>query len=254
MSRVFRLIRLLALALGLLPAAGSPACRARNAVPAPSPGADPWQSARAAMVADQIAARGVRDANVLAALRKVPRHAFVPAAIASQAYQDRPLPIGQEQTISQPYIVALMTELAGVRRGDRVLEIGTGSGYQAAVLAEMGVEVYTIEIVEPLARTARATLARLGYGRIKTRIGDGYRGWPEAAPFDAIIVTAAPPAVPEPLKRQLEPGGRLVVPVGDRYQWLTVITRSSEGADAWTERRTEPVRFVPMVGEAGGRR
>jgi protein-L-isoaspartate(D-aspartate) O-methyltransferase len=227
------------------------ACSARRGA-ARAPSGDGMAAERAAMV-DLIASRGVRSEPVLAAMRKVPRHAFVPAAIASQAYEDRPLPIGHEQTISQPEIVAMMTELAAVGPGDRVLEIGTGSGYQAAVLAELGAEVYTIEIVEPLGWTAASTLAVLGYGRIKTRIGDGYKGWPEAAPFDAIVVTAAPPKVPEPLKRQLEPGGRLVVPVGERYQNLLVITRAAAGQEGYTERSVAPVRFVPMVGEAGGK-
>jgi protein-L-isoaspartate(D-aspartate) O-methyltransferase len=213
--------------------------------------ADPTRAAREAMVQRQIAARGVTSAGVLAAMRKVPRHRFVPASQADRAYQDAPLPIGHDQTISQPYIVAIMTELAAVGRGARVLEIGTGSGYQAAVLAELGAEVYSIEIVEPLGKQAAETLRRLGYGAVKTRIGDGYRGWREAAPFDAILVTAAPPEIPEPLKQQLRRGGRLVVPVGDLLQELKVVTRT---ADGWDERTVIPVRFVPMVGEAGGRR
>jgi protein-L-isoaspartate(D-aspartate) O-methyltransferase len=163
------------------------------------------------------------------------------------AYDDRPLPIGEGQTISQPYIVGLMTELASVRAGARVLEVGTGSGYQAAVLAEMGAEVYTIEIVEPLARTAARTLDAQGYTAVHVRTGDGYDGWPEAAPFDAVIVTAAPPQVPEPLRQQLKEGGRLVVPVGEGDQELQVITRSDGG---FSERTVLPVRFVPMTGEA----
>jgi protein-L-isoaspartate(D-aspartate) O-methyltransferase len=199
------------------------------------------------MVQDQIAARGVRAPAVLSAMRQVPRHEFVPEAIRSAAYDDRPLPIGEDQTISQPYIVALMTELASVGRGARVLEIGTGSGYQAAVLAALGAQVYSIEIVPSLARTAAATLKRLGYAAVKLRTGDGYRGWPEAAPFDAIVLTAAPPRIPEPLKRQLKPGGRLVLPVGRHTQDLRVIRRTSAGFD---ERTVIPVRFVPMTGEA----
>jgi protein-L-isoaspartate(D-aspartate) O-methyltransferase len=224
--------------------------RDRVEATATAPDSEVTRAAREAMVTRQIEARGVKSPAVLAAMRKVPRHAFVPPEQAGRAYLDRPLPIGHEQTISQPYIVALMTELAAVGKGARVLEIGTGSGYQAAVLAELGAKVYSIEIVEPLGRQAAATLQRLGYETIETRIGDGYRGWPEAAPFDAIVVTAAPPTVPQPLLRQLAPGGRLVVPVGDDSQELKVITRTGE---TWTERNVAPVRFVPMVGEAGGR-
>jgi protein-L-isoaspartate(D-aspartate) O-methyltransferase len=198
------------------------------------------------MVTEQIEARGVRDPRVLEAMRKVPRHEFVPREQRPYAYADHPLPIGHQQTISQPYIVAAMTELAQVRPGARVLEIGTGSGYQAAVLAELGAEVYSIEIVEPLARSAAATLERLGY-RVQVRAGDGYQGWPEHAPFEAIVVTAAPPRIPEPLKQQLAEGGRLVIPVGDFYQELVVLTR--RGGEL--ERRSVfPVRFVPMTGEA----
>jgi protein-L-isoaspartate(D-aspartate) O-methyltransferase len=199
------------------------------------------------MVERQIMARGVRDPVVLSAMRKVLRHEFVPARVADLAYEDRPLPIGWQQTISQPYIVALMTEAAAPRPGMRVLEVGTGSGYQAAVLREAGADVYSIEIVAPLAEQAKATLGRLGYGSVHTRTGDGYRGWPEAAPFDAILVTAAPAAVPPPLKQQLTIGGRLVVPVGTSHQELQVITRTQEG---WDERTLIPVIFVPMTGEA----
>lgn len=191
---------------------------------------------------------GIDDPAVLDAIRVVPRHEFVPDALRALAYADQPLPIGREQTISQPYVVALMSELAEVERGDKVLEVGTGSGYQAAVLAEMGAEVCSIEIVEPLAREAAADLARLGY-EVRTRIGDGYRGWPEEAPFDAIVITAAPPEIPEPLLEQLAIGGRLVVPVGEAMgdQELVVITRTSEGFE---RERSIPVRFVPMTGEA----
>jgi protein-L-isoaspartate(D-aspartate) O-methyltransferase len=161
---------------------------------------DPTRRRREAMVRDQVEARGVRDPAVLAAMARVPRHAFVPPALAEAAYADRPLPIGDGQTISQPYVVAAMTELARIAPGSRVLEIGTGSGYQAAVLAEIGAEVYSIEIVESLARRVAATLAALGYGdRVQLRVGDGHAGWPEAAPFDAILVTAAPPDIPRPL-------------------------------------------------------
>jgi protein-L-isoaspartate(D-aspartate) O-methyltransferase len=207
----------------------------------------PFAEKHTSMVRDQIAARGVRDERVLAALRAVPRHDFVPDALDEAAYEDRPLPIGAGQTISQPYIVGIMTELARVGPVSKVLEIGTGSGYQAAVLAEVAGEVYSIEIVEPLARQAADTLRKLGYDRIHLRIGDGYAGWPEAAPFDAIVVTAAPPRVPAPLKEQLKVGGRLVIPVGDRWQELVVITRTATGFD---EERVFPVAFVPMTGEA----
>jgi protein-L-isoaspartate(D-aspartate) O-methyltransferase len=187
----------------------------------------------------------VRDSRVLAAMRRVPRHEFVPASVRDRAYDDGPLPIGHEQTISQPYIVAVMTELARLDARSRVLEVGTGSGYQAAVLAEVAGEVYTIEIVEPLARGAETTLRRLGYSRIHVRHGDGHRGWPEAAPFDAILVTAAPARVPPALLAQLAEGGRLVIPVGDDAQELEVHRRTAAGFEV---RRVFPVRFVPMTG------
>jgi protein-L-isoaspartate(D-aspartate) O-methyltransferase len=206
-----------------------------------------WRDAREEMVRDQIEARGVDDERVLTALRRVPRHRFLPEAARKLSYADHPVPIGHRQTISQPYIVALMSELAEVEPGDSVLEIGTGSGYQAAVLAEMGAKVRTIEIVEPLAAQASQLLRELGYTGVEVRSGDGYRGWPEAAPFDAIVVTAAPPEIPEPLKQQLRVGGRLVVPVGTSSQELVVLTRTEDG---FRERRVLPVRFVPMTGEA----
>jgi len=198
------------------------------------------------MVREQIEARGVRDPLTLAAMRKVRRHEFVPAPMIPFAYGDRPLPIGYEQTISQPYIVAFMTEALGLRGGETVLEVGTGSGYQAAVLAEIAARVYTIEIVAPLAERARADLARLGYANVHVRAGDGYLGWPEAAPFDAIIVTAAAPRIPEPLKAQLKDGGRLVIPVGEDDQSLVVLTRTGSEFVAQT---VLPVRFVPMTGK-----
>lgn len=197
------------------------------------------------MVSEQIEARGVRDPAVLRAMRKVPRHRFVPASQSASAYADRPLPIGHQQTISQPYIVAFMSELANVKAGDTVLEVGTGSGYQAAVLAEMGVQVYSIEIVEPLAKRARETLQALGY-RVTVRHGDGYAGWPEHAPFDAILVTAAPPKIPPPLREQLKVGGRLVIPVGKYFQSLVRVTRTKDG---YRREEVLPVRFVPMTGE-----
>ena len=185
--------------------------------------------------------------RVMAAMRKVPRHRFVPIAQAASAYDNRPLPIGDGQTISQPYIVALMTELLDPGPGHTVLEVGTGSGYQAAVLAEIVATVYTIEIVEALGRKAAATLSALGYRNVTTRIGDGYNGWKEHAPFDGILVTAAPTEVPQPLIDQLKPGGRLVIPVGGRFdvQDLMVIEKKDDGST--TTRRTIPVRFVPLT-------
>jgi protein-L-isoaspartate(D-aspartate) O-methyltransferase len=200
------------------------------------------------MVSSQIEARGVRDARVLQAMREVPRDRFVPEAQRASAYEDRPLPIGHGQTISQPYIVARMSELARVKPGDVVLEVGTGSGYQAAVLAQMGAKVFSIEIIEPLADRAKTILSELGYAeRVRVRHGDGYSGWPEHAPFDAILVTAAPPKIPEPLKQQLQVGGRLVIPVGKHFQSLLTVTRTKEG---FREESVIPVRFVPMTGKA----
>lgn len=205
------------------------------------------------MVERQLAGRGIDDARVLEAMRKVPRHRFVPEELAAQAYLDQPLPIGHDQTISQPYIVALMTQLARPQPGDRVLEVGTGSGYQAAVLAELAGEVYSIEIVTPLATRAALLLRRLGYANFAVRSGDGYAGWPEHAPFDAIVVTAAPARVPAPLLDQLRPGGRLVIPVGPVHavQELRVIEKRADGS--LDERVVTPVRFVPLTGEAAGR-
>ena len=202
---------------------------------------------RGRMVAQQIARRGVRDERVLEAMRTVPREEFVPEDQRRYAFEDRPLPIGEGQTISQPYIVALMTELLELGEGDRVLEIGTGSGYQAAILAELTPNVYTIEIVESLAERAAGTLARLGYADVKVKAGDGYKGWPEHAPFDAIIVTCAPASVPEALKEQLKEGGRMVIPVGPQWtgQTLYVLTKKRGKV---RERDVIPVRFVPMVG------
>jgi len=208
------------------------------------PGVAAPDAARARMVEEQIAGRGITDPAVLQAMRTVPRHEFVPPQSRADAYADWPLPIGHGQTISQPYVVALMTELAAVKPGDRVLEIGTGSGYQAAILSAVGAEVYTVEIVEPLARGAEAVLRRLGYGRVHVRHGDGWRGWPEAAPFNAVVVTAAPPVVPPALVAQLAPGGRLVIPVGEEEQELRVLVRTPSGIET---RAGVPVRFVPMV-------
>lgn len=207
--------------------------------------------ARERMVALQIANRGVTDPRVLSAMRKVERHRFVPAALAAQAYRDSPLPIGHDQTISQPYIVALMTELLAVDEKSKVLEVGTGSGYQAAVLGEIVSEVYTIEIVEPLGLEATQRLKDLGYENIEVRVGDGYQGWVEHAPFDAIIVTCAPDHVPAPLVEQLKIGGRMVIPVGPNSgaQYLYLMTKQPGGE--LKEERVLAVRFVPLTGEHG---
>lgn len=196
---------------------------------------------------DEVRSQGVSDEKVLAAMRTVPRHEFVPPRYREAAYENHPLPIGMDQTISQPYIVGYMTQALQLNGGEKVLEIGTGSGYQAAVLAEIAGEVYTIEILEPLARHAEHTLSRLGYDNVHVRVGDGYKGWPEQAPFDAIIVTAAPDHVPEPLVEQLKVGGRMVIPVGSWNQRLILITKTSEGV---TKQADLPVMFVPMTGEA----
>ena len=187
---------------------------------------------------------------VMGAMAKVPRHLFVPADQRAYAYENRPLPIGHGQTISQPYIVALMSDLADVQPGQRVLEIGTGSGYQAAVLAELGAEVYSIEIVVPVAQAGARALREAGYGRVQTRIGDGYLGWPDAAPFDVIVVTAAPPEIPAPLVEQLKPGGRLVVPVGARGETQQLMVGIKRADGTLDQRRTLPVRFVPFTREA----
>jgi protein-L-isoaspartate(D-aspartate) O-methyltransferase len=204
-----------------------------------------YARARERMVSEQVEARGVTDSLALEALRRVPRHSFVPEELADEAYADRPLPIGHGQTISQPYVVAFMTEALGLRGGDSVLEVGTGSGYQAAVLSLLVAKVRTLEIAEPLARQAADRLRRLGLENVEVRAGDGYRGWPEAAPFDGILVTAAAPRIPEPLKAQLKDGGRLVVPVGDDEQELVVVARHG---DRFEESQVLPVRFVPMIG------
>jgi len=189
------------------------------------------------------------DPRVMAVMGRVERHKFMPPSESSWAYANQPLPIGHGQTISQPYIVALMTDLISVKPGARVLEIGTGSGYQAAVLAEMGAEVYTIEIIDPLARQASKRLEELGYGHIMTRQGDGYYGWPEEAPFDAIVVTAAADHVPPPLIRQLKPGGVMVIPVGSRFMVQQLVLISKDDTGGLTTRQVLPVRFVPLTGE-----
>jgi protein-L-isoaspartate(D-aspartate) O-methyltransferase len=220
-------------------------CTDVERVSKPHPKGD-FDAMREKMVETQIKARGVKDPRVLSAISKVERHLFVPESLESSAYGDQPLPIGEGQTISQPYIVALMTELLELKGEERVLEIGTGSGYQAAVLAELAKEVYTIEIVESLAASAKERLLRLGYRDIHVMAGDGYLGWPQAAPFDAIMVTAAPDHIPQPLLDQLKEGGRLVLPVGSHYQTLKKIVKRS-GSIETTD--TVPVLFVPMTGE-----
>ncbi len=199
------------------------------------------------MVQQQLKARGIKDERVLTTMAKVPREEFVPADARVDAYEDGPLPIGYDQTISQPYIVAFMTEQLRLKPSDRLLEIGSGSGYQAAVLAELVTDVYTIEIVEPLAKTAEATLQRLGYKNVHLRVGDGYQGWPEEAPFDAIIVTCAPDKVPQPLLDQLKDDGRMVIPVGERFAQQLYLLEKKNGQ--LKESATLPVRFVPMVRE-----
>jgi len=247
-------------ALAILLALGVQGCRSEKQPPPaptlagaedlarPAASSDPTAAERQRMVAETIASRGITDERVLAAMRRVRRHELVPADMRAHAYEDRPLPIGFDVTISQPYIVAAMTAAAQIAPGERVLEVGTGSGYQAAVLAELGAEVYSIEIIEPLAKRTHADLARLGYEKLHLRIGDGYRGWPEAAPFDAIIVTAAPETIPQPLIDQLAVGGRLVIPVGKSGdQQLKVLTRDAKGS---TSETLMDVRFVPMTGES----
>jgi protein-L-isoaspartate(D-aspartate) O-methyltransferase len=203
-----------------------------------------FQAERQRMVDRDIAAQGIRDPAVLAAMRRVPRHLFVPPAIRRRAYDDQPLPIGFDQTISQPYIVAYMTEALRPAREHVVLEIGTGSGYQAALLAELVREVLTIEIVPELADRARQTLAQAGYRNVQVRTGNGYLGWPERAPFQRIIVTAAPATLPQALVDQLAIGGLMVVPVGRDAQQMTIVTKNERGI---TQSKTIPVRFVPMV-------
>jgi protein-L-isoaspartate(D-aspartate) O-methyltransferase len=242
---------LLVLLLGALPETGDGRGSGRQAED------EAFAASRHQMVEEQIVGRDVRAPRVVAAMGEVPRHLFVPAARRALAYADTALPIGSGQTISQPYVVALMTSLLDLGPGARVLEVGTGSGYHAAVLSRLAGEVYTIEIVPELAARARRTLARLGYGNVHVRTGDGYRGWPEAAPFDAILLTAAPRQVPAPLLAQLKPGGRLVAPVGPpadagaEQELVVLVKRAQGGVDT---RRVLPVRFVSMTGEAQGRR
>ncbi|MBA3319690.1 MAG: protein-L-isoaspartate(D-aspartate) O-methyltransferase [Gemmatimonadales bacterium] len=206
-----------------------------------------WRSARERLVADHLIPQGISDSVTLAAMRAVPRHRFVPADQRARAYDDTPLPIGHDQTISQPAVVAYMTQLVRPRPGMRVLEVGTGSGYQAAVLAETGVRVWTVEIFRVLAEEARVRLGALGYGGVTVRHGDGYAGWPEEAPFDAIVVTAGADTIPPALIEQLAPEGRLVMPVGDPFldQQLVLVEKDGGGKVAST--RLLPVRFVPLL-------
>ena len=208
---------------------------------------DEFAKRRQQMVREQLQSRDISDPRVLAAMGKVPRHEFVPADFVQAAYEDNALPLKSGQTISQPYIVAYMTQALELRGPERVLEIGTGSGYQAAILAEIAQEVYTVEILPELQQQAVAVLSKLGYRNIRFRVGDGYMGWPEYAPFDRIIVTAAPESVPKPLIDQLKEGGRLIIPLGTLSQDLTILEKTASGI-AW--RTTIPVRFVPMTGKA----
>ena len=225
----------------------SPACQGHfSELTGSAPQSEETFAAQRRKLVEVLKSQGLKSSGVLDALRKVPRHKFVPASQRHRSYENRALPLAHEQTISQPYIVGYMTEAADISRGDKVLEIGTGSGYQAAVLAELAKEVYSIEIVPPLAEGARTLLGELGYKNVQVKTGNGYLGWPEHAPFDAIIVTAAPDEVPQALVDQLAVGGTMVVPVGSEYQQMVIITRSKSGV---VERRTIPVAFVPMVGK-----
>ncbi len=209
-----------------------------------------YDGKREEMVRDQIEGRGVKDTRVLKAMRKVPRHEFVPPDVRHLSYEDSPLPIGEDQTISQPYMVAFMTEALKLRGGERVLEIGTGSGYQAAILAELCAEVYTIEIVKSLADRSAATLKRLSYQNVFVASGDGFKGWKEHAPFDAVIITCAPEEVPPPLIEQLAPGGRLVCPVGPQWRWQTLVRVTKQADGGVVREELLDCRFVPMTGEA----
>ena len=231
-------------ALGVLLALAS--CK-----PAAAPARD-FAAERAQMVKEQIVMRGATDARVVAAMGKVPREAFVPFLVRRFSYLDRPLPIGFDQTISQPFIVAFMTEKLRLKPTDRVLEIGTGSGYQAAILGELAAQVYTIEIVEPLGKIAATTLRQLGYKNVQVKIGDGYQGWPEQAPFDAVIVTCAPEKVPPPLVEQTKEGGRIIIPVGQPSDQKLYLLEKKEGV--LKQEAILPVLFVPMTGEARGPR
>lgn len=239
------LLTLIALALLLFATGPQPA---PPVLPAPTAApTDTFANPRNAMVTDQIERRGVSDPQVLAAMRRLPRHRFVPDQYLQLAYEDHPLPIGYGQTISQPYMVALMTEALRVEPGQRVLEIGTGSGYQAAVLGELGAEVYTVEIIPELAQQAAARLAELGYKNVHVRQADGYFGWPEHAPYDAIIVTAAPDHLPQPLPQQLKEGGRLVIPIGPQGAVQTLWLFEKQGGELAATNLGD-VLFVPLTG------
>jgi len=222
-------------------------CREGSVQPRPESNEDGRRAERERMVAQQLAARGIRDERVLAAMRKVERHLFVPANEQGRAYLDRPVPIGHGQTISQPYVVAFMSQALELAGDERVLDVGTGSGYQAAILGELAHEVWSIEIVAPLAERAGAALSALGHANVHVRCGDGYLGWPEHAPFDAILVAAASDHVPQPLVDQLAPGGRMILPVGKGEQDLVLLRRTATGI---VQEEILPVRFVPMTGMA----
>jgi protein-L-isoaspartate(D-aspartate) O-methyltransferase len=222
-------------------------CREGSVQPKAETSEDGHRAERERMVAEQLAARGIHDERVLAAMRGVPRHRFVGADEVGHAYEDRPLPIGHGQTISQPYVVAFMSQALELSGDERVLDVGTGSGYQAAILGELAREVWSIEIVAPLAESAGERLGALGHGNVHVRCGDGYLGWPEHAPFDAILVAAAPDHVPQPLVDQLALGGRLILPVGKNDQDLVLLRRTAEGV---VQEEVMPVRFVPMTGRA----
>ena len=213
------------------------------------PGEAAFAREKEEMIQTQLMNRGISDAEVLRAFRAVDRHRYVPEKWRHLAYADRPLPIGHDQTISQPYIVAFMTQALGLEKTDRVLEIGTGSGFQAAILAEIVDQVYTIEIIPELGRRAEQTLARAGYDNIAVRIGDGYQGWPEKAPYDAILVTCSPTDIPDPLKKQLAAGGTMIIPVGRAWHQQLILLQKEHGR--LVEKKSLPVRFVPMVDEEG---
>jgi protein-L-isoaspartate(D-aspartate) O-methyltransferase len=220
---------------------------AAMAVAAPVQAGDGFELLRHNMVEQQVRQRGVTQPEVLAAMEQVPRHLFVPESLRPEAYTDQPLVLGQGRTVYQPYVVALMTQLLDLKHGDKVLEVGTGSGYHAAVLSRIAREVYSIEIVEPVANQASKRLSVLGYHNVEVRWGDGYQGWPDKAPFDAILLSAAPPQIPRPLLNQLKVGGKMVAPVGGFFQDLLVITKTADGLE---KRTVIPVRLSPMKGKA----